>query len=286
MISAFFCLIKGSILQHAFITFFVGYFLASFPLQFEWRYFMVVGSGFLFISAASAVLNHLLEVKYDSLMKRTQDRPIVQGVISKRMAIFFAIFLLISGICSLFWVAAYYTLLWSLVMLILYNFVYTPLKRVTWLNTYIGSFPGALPPVCGWVAVSELSLSLWLLFSVFFIWQIPHFFSLAWKYRVDYGVAGFKMLPILDKTGYYTGWHVLLSTVLLGCGAVWLKFILGFTWIYGFGALFISVCFFYFSFKFFKLTTDLNARSVFLASILYQPILVCLMLIDRIIIYY
>ena len=269
-------------MKHAFITFFVGYFLAAYPFQFHWLYLLFVSSGFIFIAAASAVFNHVLESRYDALMSRTAGRPIVTGEVSRRAAFCFGMALVIIGTLILYWATAYYTLFWSWVMMILYNFIYTPLKRVTWLNTYIGSLPGALPPVCGWVAISDVSFSLLVLFSVFFIWQIPHFFSLAWKYRFEYNRAGFKMLPTFDQTGSCTGWHTLISSFLLGCSSLWLKQIIGFTWFYGVGALLISLYFFYFAVIFFRFPTDANARSVFLASIMYQPILVCLMLVDRV----
>jgi protoheme IX farnesyltransferase len=283
MVQLFLVLTKPSILKHALITFFVGYFLAAYPVQFDFFYLLLVSSGFLGIAGAAGVLNHVLEYRYDALMPRTKMRPIVTGAISVGAAVFFACGLAAIGTCVLVVVSAYYTLLWSWIMLFLYNFVYTPLKRITWLNTYIGSFPGALPPVCGWVAVGEFSVSLLVLFGIFFIWQVPHFFALNWKYRQEYQDAGFKMLSSYDLTGKRIGRHMVVSTLALmgvvGC----LKVVMPLTWLYGSGAIILSFFFFYHVVSFSRFPTELNARSVFLASILYQPVLVFLILLDRLV---
>ncbi len=282
MFSSFLILIKFDILKHALITFFVGYFLASYPIQFDVLYLGVLLLGFSSISGSAAILNHILEYRYDALMPRTWMRPIVQGKVSIKVACVLVCCLAIFGSCVLVSVSAYYTLLWSWVMFVFYNGVYTPLKRVTWLNTYVGSFPGALPPVCGWMAVGELSMGIFVLFSIFFVWQIPHFFALSWKYRKEYQQAGFKMLSVKDSTGKRSGVQMVLWTFILLVLVVYLKFVMVLTWIYGVGVVGVSIYFFYRSVRFLCQPIELNARLVFIASIIYQPIIVFLILLDRI----
>ena len=151
------------------------------------------------VAAGAAALNQLLEREYDAKMRRTQSRPLPSGRLQPTTV---AIFGGVSSVAGLVYLALAVNLLTSVlgaVTLISYLFIYTPLKRVTWLNTAIGAIPGALPPLMGWTAArNELSGEGWALFAILAFWQIPHFFAIAWMYRDEYAKAGFVMLPNVD----------------------------------------------------------------------------------------
>src|SRR5690606_21318843 len=135
---------------------------------------------------------------FDSLMERTRERALATGLISPAHALIAGILLAITGSVLL---ASLVNLLCGFLALLtafLYVLVYTPLKRVTWMNTLVGAVPGALPPLGGWVAATgSLDLGGWLLFAILFVWQLPHFYAIAWMYRADYARAGYKMLPVV-----------------------------------------------------------------------------------------
>lgn len=276
-------LIKPGILKHALMTFATGYFLAAYPEKFDLLYLVKVGIGFACIASSAASLNHIIERLYDKLMERTQNRPLVTQSIRVSYAYIFSAILAVVGTAVLVSMMAYKTLFVAWVMLITYNWVYTPLKRVTWMNTFVGSLPGALPPVCGWLAVSSMANVMWVAFGVFFIWQIPHFFALAWKYREQYEKAGFKMLPPQDDSGKKVGLYMILTTTLLMGLVIYLSAISILGWIFLAGATCISLGFMYTSIVFYQCPSELSARKVFIASILYQPILLFLIVMDRLI---
>ena len=148
------------------------------------------------VAGGAAALNQLLERDHDAKMRRTQNRPLPSGRLQPTTV---AIFGGVSSVAGLIYLAMAVNLLTSVigaVTLVSYLFIYTPLKRVTWLNTAIGAIPGALPPLMGWAAArNELSGEGWALFAILAFWQIPHFFAIAWIYRDEYAKAGFVMLP-------------------------------------------------------------------------------------------
>jgi protoheme IX farnesyltransferase len=163
-----------------------------------------------------------------------------------------------------------------------YVFVYTPLKRVTWLNTAVGAVPGALPPLMGWAAArNELSGEGWALFAILFFWQIPHFLAIAWMYRDEYEKAGFVMLPSVDPEGFRTGRQAVSHTIgLLMVSLTPYLFRLADT-IYLFGALALGIVFVVFAVQFSRQMTRQRARQLFFMSILYLPLLLGLMVFDK-----
>jgi protoheme IX farnesyltransferase len=164
-----------------------------------------------------------------------------------------------------------------------YLFVYTPLKRFTTLNTVIGAVPGALPPLMGWTAATDaVNIQGWALFAILFLWQLPHFYAIAWIYREDYARAGYVMLPVVDAEGRRTGSqavsHTLgllamsLAPVVFGlCGAVYLVV-----------SLILGVGFLVYAIGFARQLTTGSARRLFLASIIYLPFLLLAMVFDKI----
>jgi protoheme IX farnesyltransferase len=163
-----------------------------------------------------------------------------------------------------------------------YLFVYTPLKRITTLNTAIGAIPGALPPLMGWTAArGEVTGEGWSLFAILFFWQLPHFLAIAWMYREDYARAGFVMLPVIDPTGARTGKQALSHT--LGLLPVSLcPFIFGLAGpVYLAGALALGAGFLWCAWQFSRRISVAGARRLFYASILYLPLLLSLLVINK-----
>jgi protoheme IX farnesyltransferase len=167
--------------------------------------------------------------------------------------------------------------------LLSYLLIYTPLKRVTWLNTAVGAIPGALPPLMGWTAArGELTIEGWSLFAILAFWQLPHFLAIAWIYRDEYARAGFKMLPLLDPTGSRTGrqavWHTLGLLPVSLC-----PFLFRLAGpLYLCGAVVMGLIFVWLAMKFARQLTILRARQLFLASILYLPLLLGLLVLDKV----
>jgi protoheme IX farnesyltransferase len=164
-----------------------------------------------------------------------------------------------------------------------YLFIYTPLKRITTLNTLIGAIPGAIPPLMGWTAATgEVSAAGWSLFAILFVWQLPHFMAIAWLYREDYARGGFKMLPIIDPDGRKTAAQAVCHSIglipvslfpsLLGVAGV----------VYFGGALLLGVAFLIFAVRFSRGLSPERARHLFIASIVYLPVLLGLLVIDKV----
>jgi protoheme IX farnesyltransferase len=168
------------------------------------------------------------------------------------------------------------------VTLVTYVFVYTPLKRRTSLNTVVGAVAGGLPSILGWTAANgQLGGKGWVLFGIVMLWQLPHFMAIAWIYREDYARAGFKMLPSLDPEGFRTGLFTFTSSLVLLAAAL-LPSILQLTGlVYLFGALSFSVIFLWYVARFSYDPTAPRARQLFLASIAYLPLLMGLMVVDK-----
>jgi protoheme IX farnesyltransferase len=156
-----------------------------------------------------------------------------------------------------------------------YLFIYTPLKRVTWLNTLVGAIPGALPPLMGWTAArNELSGEGWALFAILAFWQIPHFMAIAWLYREEYAKAGFVMLPNVDATGSRTAQHSVGNTIALLLASL-CPFALGLNGkIYLVIALVLGAAYFWCAVRFAQELTARRARQLFLSSIIYLPLLI------------
>lgn len=238
--------------------------------------------GTALLAAGASALNQLLEREYDARMRRTHDRPLPSGRMTPETG------LIIGGICAalgLVWLALAVNLMTALLgaaTLATYLFVYTPLKRVTTLNTAIGAIPGALPPLMGWTAAhGEITLGGWSLFAILCFWQLPHFLAIAWMYRDEYAKAGFVMLPSVDPEGERTGNHAFCHT--LGLLPVSLSpFLFHLVGpLYLAGALALGLGFAVCAFQFARERTVARARVLFGASILYLPLLLGLMVIDK-----
>lgn len=242
----------------------------------------LLGTGL--VSAGASVLNHVLERDTDALMHRTASRPLPTGRMDPDAALTFGVLLGILGLAELALWVNLLTALLGAVALSGYVFVYTPLKRISSLATVIGAVPGAIPPMMGWSAVrNELDMAAWVLFGILFFWQLPHFLAIAWLCREDYARGGFPMLPVLDPEGVRTG----RQAVLYGAALVpisLLPSLLGLMGIvYFFGAFAFGLAYLGFSFAFAQARSNPGARRLMLASLLYFPALLLIMLLDRVV---
>jgi len=233
-------------------------------------------------SSGSIVLNQVIEREHDAKMKRTKNRPIPTGKISFISATIYGLILIVLGITLLFIKTNEITGLLSLLTVISYLLIYTPMKRFSTLNTLIGSIPGAIPPMGGWAAATEnLSEGSWVLFGILFCWQMPHFMAIAILYAQDYKEGGFKMLPSEYPGSKHTNYHILFFTIaLLGTsiGLFALKLV---GIIYIVGAVIIGMLFLSVALKVFYDINDQNAKQLLYASFIYLPILLLLIILDK-----
>jgi protoheme IX farnesyltransferase len=230
------------------------------------------------------VLNHYLERHLDAQMRRTADRPLPAGRIRPAAALAFGVALTAGGVTLLYAQTNLLTTALAALTVALYLFVYTPLKQRTPWNTIVGTIPGALPALGGWTAASgTLGWGGAVIFAILAFWQMPHFLSLAWMYRKDYERAGYAMLPVVEPDGHSTAWQTLAFTALLSLAAITLGLMDVTGWTYLPGALVLNVWFFVPVYAFFRSRTARDARRVLMASILYIPLLLVLIFVDRLV---
>jgi protoheme IX farnesyltransferase len=235
------------------------------------------------LACGAAALNQLAEREWDAKMRRTETRPLPAGKIQPDTVLIFGVVCSIAGLIYLAVVVNLLTSFLGALTLTSYLFVYTPLKRKTWLNTAIGAIPGALPPLMGWTAArNELDASGFSLFAILFFWQIPHFMAIAWMYKEDYAKAGFVMLPAVDPQGLRTGRQAVSHTFgLIFMSLLPVAFGLA-GLVYFAGAVLLGGLFLFCAFQFSRTLSLAGARRLFFASIIYLPLLLILMVLDKI----
>jgi protoheme IX farnesyltransferase len=239
----------------------------------------VVGTG---LSAFGAnILNQWREADLDRLMLRTRQRPLPAGRISRGLAATWGIVTALIGLLILAVGTNWLTTLLSLFVILVYVLIYTPLKVRTPLNTVIGAICGAIPPMMGWTAATgRLDAGAWILGGILFAWQIPHFLALAWLYREDYARGGFRMLPAVDLEGRLTARLAFLyAAALLPITAALSAFgVTGIAFLVTSQA--IGLAFVGLGWVFLRARNQPAARRLFLASIIYLPVLLGLMVVD------
>jgi heme o synthase len=247
-----------------------------------WLHMMHVVFATMLIAAGTAALNHYIERESDRYMRRTATRPLPTGQLTPKEALLFGLALSLAGAMDLYFVAGYLPCLLGVLTSVSYLLAYTPLKKRTIWATFIGAIPGAIPPMIGWTAATgKLDAGAWLLFAILFIWQFPHFHAISWMYREDYARAGIQMLPVVDKDGTRTFRQIILYASAL-VGVSLLPAIMGFAGVlYFFGALVtciasLQVCLWAASAK-----TNVRARWLMHATVLHIPILLSLMMYDK-----
>ena len=262
------------------ITTVLGFYLGSRgSMNIELLFYTLLGSWFS--SMGSSVFNNVLEIEFDRLMKRTRNRVLPSNQFSKSFAIILGFILCFSGLIILLYKVNFLTFLLSLITILSYLLIYTPLKRVSWTNTMIGAIPGALPPAGGWVAATNsLDWGALALFLILFFWQHPHFYSLAYIYRKDYESGGFKMLSSTENGIKRTVRHIFIHALLL-IPISTLPFFLGFSGrFYLVGAYLLSNIYMLTCLPFIIDQSNENARLIFRTSIYYFPLLLILIFAD------
>lgn len=231
--------------------------------------------------AGASVLNQVIERDVDALMQRTSARPLPSGKIGLAQALAFGVILVLSGTILLAGKVNLLTAFIALLTAFLYVLVYTPLKRVTWLNTAIGAIPGALPPLGGWTAASgNIDLGGMAIFLILFVWQQPHFYAIAWMCRDDYARAGLRMLPVVEPDGRSTFRHIFVFSLLLIPVSL-LPVAIGLSGpLYLIGALLGALLMLVPAVRILNSGSYADARSVLRASIVYLPLLFSLIVLD------
>lgn len=258
-----------------------GFLLGS-PGDLQWLTLAVTAIGVALTSGGAAMLNHAVEAEWDGRMKRTAGRPIPMGRISQASARNTGFILAAAGIGLLCPLTNPLTAVLAGLAVVLYVYVYTPLKRQTHWNTLIGTLPGALPALGGWTAATgNLHAGGWAIFLILAVWQMPHFLALAWMYRKDYARGGFAMVSVDDDDGSRTSGQTLFYTALLVLVSI-LPFSFGTAGlVYVGGAVVLGAWFLVRAVDFRVERTAAAARRVLVASIYYIPLLVVFIVVDR-----
>lgn len=238
--------------------------------------------GTLLVASGTATLNQYLERDFDARMRRTASRPLPSGRLRSSEALALGLLLSLAGAAYLALAVNALASLLAVATLVSYLALYTPLKRRSAWCMFVGAFPGAIPPLIGWAAArGTLSFEPILLSAVVFLWQFPHFLSIAWMYREDYARAGYRMLPANDADGRSMACQVVVSSLLLlpmSLAPVWF----GETGvIYFLGALLLGLAYTSYGVRLAALRSRAIARRVLLASVIYLPLIFGLMMLDR-----
>jgi protoheme IX farnesyltransferase len=266
------------------ITVFAGFCLARRTSLETFPYALLIHAllGSLLVASGTGALNQVIERQFDSQMRRTSRRPLVVGSISPVSALWFGILVSLGGIAYLALAVNSLSSLIAGLTLVSYLAIYTPLKRKTPMCTFVGALPGAAPPLIGWAAASgNLSVEAWLLYSMVFLWQFPHFMAIAWIYREDYDRAGFQVLPGCESRNRFVAFQSVIPALLLVPISLIPVFAGDEGRIYSVGALLLGVAFLYRAARLTFEQSNAAARRLLFASIVYLPSVLFLLLLDR-----
>jgi protoheme IX farnesyltransferase len=236
----------------------------------------------LLVTGASNALNQVLEVEADSLMKRTAERPLVRGTVGMTEAIIISLVVGASGVLLLWARFGPLTGILGLLSLFMYVVLYTPMKKLTAWSVFVGAFPGAFPPMLGYVAATgHFGLGPGLLFAMQFMWQFPHYWAIAWVLHEDYQLAGYHMLPSKGGRDGYTSWLILLYTLFV-IPVGMLPWVFGFTGIWS--AIIAVVCGLVMlvpAIRLFRSRDKKDARKLMFASFIYLPVVQIAYVLDK-----
>ncbi|HEU6447010.1 MAG TPA: heme o synthase [Verrucomicrobiae bacterium] len=275
-------LIKARLTTLVLLTTAVGFYV-GWHGEMNWLYFFNTLAATALVASGAAALNQWLEREYDAKMRRTQSRPLPAGLLQPSTVAVLGGVMSIAGLVYLALAVNLLTSVLGAITLVSYLFVYTPLKRVTWVNTHVGAIPGGLPPLMGWAAAqNHLSGEGWALFAILAFWQLPHFFAIAWMYRDEYAKAGFRMLSGEDIDGRRTAEQSVSNAL-----ALFIVSLCPFLFrmagpVYLAGAILLGAGFLFCAIQFSRQLTLQRARQLFLASIIYLPLLLALMVFDKV----
>jgi heme o synthase len=266
------------------ITTFAGFYLAPALASGGFRALLLTHTlfGTLLVAGGTGTLNQFLERSFDAQMRRTARRPLASGRLKASHVLWFGISLSLAGTVYLALAVNVLASLLAAVTVLSYLFLYTPLKRKTPLCTLIGAFPGAVPPLIGWAAArGRLDPEAWVLYAMVFLWQFPHFMAIAWIYREDYARAGYLVLPLDERRDRFVIWQSSAASLAL----IPLSLIPAITGesglVYSVGALIVGSIFFYFSGRFAFCRSNVAARQMLAASIVYLPAIFIVMMLNK-----
>ena len=278
---AYYELTKPSITFMILVSTALGYFMGGNGIS-NYQHFILTLLGSCLISSGSGALNHFAEAESDKIMYRTNLRPIPAGIILPINAMIFGMALIFIGSGILYFFINTLTCVLALITALMYLFIYTPLKKLTWLNTPVGAIPGALPPIGGWVAATgSLDPEAWILFAILFLWQHPHFYAIALMFKDDYKKAGLKMLPVVESNGSRTNRQIIWHALLLIPVSVMPVHINLLGMIYFWAALILGIGYLLSGFILAKQYSVNNARLVLKVSVFYLPILFLTIMVDK-----
>jgi heme o synthase len=281
-VADFFELTKPRIVFMVLVTAFVGFYVGSEKIPDYFRLLQML-LGTALAAGGTLALNEFLERDTDAVMERTRHRPLPDGRVQPREAVWFGALIALGGLAYLALAVNLESAAVTASITLSYLFLYTPMKRRSSLCMLVGAVPGALPPVIGWVAArGELNVDAWVLFAIMFLWQVPHTLAVARLYREDFAKAGIQFLPVIDPEGTSTYRQIashsaallavsLLPTLLDIAGAIYfaVAFLLG----VGFLASGIGLA---------MDSTPAAARRLLFASLIYLPVLLLVMALDRV----
>ena len=279
-LGAFFELTKPRITFLILVSTALGFYLGS-QGKINSNQFAVTIIGTFLLAGGAGAINHFVEKDLDKLMDRTQSRPIPAGIISGKNALFFGVSITMIGFIILAALINHLTAILGLITVLLYIFIYTPLKKITWLNTTIGAIPGAMPALGGWAAsANALDPNAWILFSILFLWQHPHFYAIALMCKEDYKKAGFQMLPVIEKESNRTNRQILWHAFLLIPVSLFFVVTGVLGEIYFWGASALGFGYLISGIPLLRDTTFDNAKLLLKTSIIYLPALLIVIFID------
>ncbi len=275
-------LTKPRVVVMILVTTLVGFYLGSQGVP-DYLCLVYTLIGTALAAGGTLALNQLIEREADAKMHRTRLRPLPDGRIQPLDALVFGALLTLGGLVYLTLTVNPLSALVTAAIVVSYLFAYTPLKKKTSLCSIVGAIPGALPPVIGWTAAREtLNLEAWVLFTIMFLWQMPHSLAIGWLYRDDYARAGFRLLPVVDPDGKSTGRQIVsYCLALLAVGL--LPTLIGFTGTtYFFCALALGSIFLWYGVILALSCSQAAARRLLFASLVYLPVLLAVMAFDKV----
>jgi heme o synthase len=281
-LGAYWALTKPDVSLLVLMTTAAGYYMGTRgPLNWLNLLHTVMGTGL--IAAGTAALNHYLERESDRHMRRTAGRPLPTGVLQAREALGFGLGVSVAGALYLYFTVGWLACAVGSAACVSYLVAYTPLKKRTVWATLVGAFPGAAPPVIGWVAASgSLDRGALLVFAILFLWQFPHFHAISWMYREDYARAGILMLPVVDRQGTRTFRQIVDAAVALLVVSL-LPTIAGLAgMVYLWGAVVLSILLLGVCVWAAEMKTNVRAKWLMHATVLHLPLLFGLMVYDKI----
>jgi len=274
-------LFKARLTLLVLLTTAAGFYLgAESPISYAALFHVVFGTAAA--AAGAAALNQWWERKLDALMRRTRTRPVPAGRMRPAEALTLGVALSVLGVSYLAATGNALSATLAALTIVIYIFGYTPLKRASTANTVVGAIPGAIPPMIGWVAArGAIEAGAWSLFAILLLWQLPHFFAIAWMHREDYSRAGFRMISSDDRSGERSASQSVFFCILLLVIAGLPAFLGVVTFAYlaielVLGGLFVAV-----AMRFLKARTARAARLLFITSIVYLPLLLAALVLTK-----